>query len=93
MEQSAAYYGLKIGEIYNYTPREWANYIKGKDSAKHEQLEYSRLFFTTLVNAQISKPIQPIALFPFHWDKETQKEYKLAEYDRIKKELQDKKLL
>lgn len=93
MEQSAAYYGLKINEIYNYTPREWANHIKGKDSAKHEQLEYSRMFFATLVNAQLSKPIEPIALFPFNWDKETQRDYKLAEYNRIKKELQDKKLL
>ena len=93
MEQSASYYGLRIGEIYDYTPREWANYIKGKDSAKHEQLEYSRMFFTTLVNAQLSKPMQPIALFPFHWDKETQKEYKLSEYDRIKKELESNKLM
>jgi len=93
LEQSASYYGLRIGEIYDYTPREWANYIKGKDSAKHEQLEYSRMFFTTLVNAQLSKPMQPIALFPFHWDKETQKEYKLSEYDRIKKELESNKLM
>jgi len=93
LEQSAAYYGLKINEIYDYTPREWANYIKGKDSAKHEHLEYQRMFYTTIVNAQLSKPMQPIELFPFHWDKETQKEYKLAEYERIKKELQDKKLL
>lgn len=51
------------------------------------------MFYTTLVNVQLSKPMQPIELFPFHWDKENQAEVKLSEYDKIRKELESKNLL
>jgi len=56
------------GEVYKLTPREWDNYIKGKDKHRQHDLEYNRMFFSILVNCQLTKTIQPRELYPFHWD-------------------------
>lgn len=68
VEQSAAFYGLKPGEVYDLTPREWANHIKGVDTKRHQRLEYDRVFFAALVNMQAKDPMDADRMFPFHWD-------------------------
>jgi hypothetical protein len=59
------------GDVYNLTPREWDNHIKGYDKRNQHKLEYDRMFFAQLVNIQVKEPISPDKMFPFHWEQST----------------------
>ena len=87
---------MKHNEIYNFTPREWKNHIKGFENRRKEKWEQVRFmtYNVMISNGLTERGFKPTDLIKFAWD-DDQKVINLTKkkYNEIEAELKSKGLL